>query len=182
VFRVLVHRTRSSVGTAPIGFLIALLGLWAVFAPLVGPYFEYGFGTDDTWAFTREQWILSFAPGIVVVAGGLAMLVPLRGPAWLGGLLAALGGAWLVVGPSLYPLFSSGGLEPAAAAEWKTALLWVGYFYGTGALVLLLSGLAQGLASRPVEVVGERRLIEPSTVEETEVIEDPERKRALLYP
>jgi hypothetical protein len=105
------------------------------------------------------------------------MLVPLRAPAWLGGLLALLGGAWLLVGPSLYPLFSSGEVAPLPASEWKTALLWIGYFYGVGALIVFLAGLAQGIASRrPAEVI---RVEEP--VAEPGVLESS-RSRTLVYP
>ena len=175
-----VRRSPWIASTVPLGFLVALLGAWAFFVPLVGPYFSFGFDTDDAWSFTRLHWILSLAPGIVVFVGGLFMLMPLRAPAWVGGALALLGGAWLVVGPELYPVFSAGSVEPLAASEWKTALLWIGYFYGVGALVVYLAGLAQGLASsRPAVVEREPAGVEPEG-EPGRVVE--ERNRTIVYP
>src|SRR5262245_59912304 len=91
----------------PIGVALLLLGAWAFGVPLVGPYFDFGFDSDGTWAFSTRQWELSLAPGMAIFAGGLLLAVPSRAPAWLGGLLAAVGGAWLLVGPSLYPLWAS---------------------------------------------------------------------------
>jgi hypothetical protein len=173
----MVVRSTRTVWTIPIGLLVIALAAWAAFVPLVGPYFGFGFETDDAWSFTRLHWILSLAPGIVAFAGGLMMFVPLRAPAWLGGLLALLGGVWLVVGPSLYPLFSSGEVAPLPASEWKTALLWIGYFYGVGALIVFLAGLAQGIASRrPAEVIRvEEPVVEPGVLESS-------RSRTLVYP
>src|SRR3977135_3973398 len=46
----LPRRTRSWTPKAiPFGALILLLGLWAIFAPLVGGYFGFGFYSDATW-------------------------------------------------------------------------------------------------------------------------------------
>lgn len=150
-------RTRSgwTPAVAPIGLILMLLGAWAFFAPLVGPYFNYGFDSDTAWQFSTQQWELSLAPGIAVFVGGLLMMLPSRGPAWLAGLLATAGGIWLIVGPSVYPLWGS-ELSPDGSTGMQT-LKWIGYFYGTGALATYFAAFAQGLLSRRTSV--ERRVV-----------------------
>ncbi len=130
----------------PIGFALMLLGAWAFFAPLVGGYFDYGFASDSTWAFSTRQWELSLGAGLAIFAGGLLLAVPSRAPAWLGGLVAAIGGAWLLVGPSVYPLWAS-RIAPDGSNDMQT-LKWIGYFYATGALTVYLAAFAQGMLSR----------------------------------
>ena len=153
----------------PIGVALLLLGAWAFVVPLVGPYFDFGFDSDSTWAFSTRQWELSLAPGIAIFAGGLLLAVPSRAPAWLGGLLAAVGGAWLLVGPSVYPLWSS-RIAPDGSENMQT-LKWIGYFYATGALTLYLAAFAQGMLSRrpSVERVVPRAADEPVRREPSDV-------------
>jgi hypothetical protein len=157
--------------TAPLGLLIALLGAWAFFAPLVGPYFDFGFTTDETWAFSENQWTLSLIPGLVAMAGGIMLTVP-RLNAGLGLLLALAGGVWLLVGPSLQPLWASDELGPQAASEGRSALLWIAYFYGTGALLTFLAGLGSGIVQRfrRVEVVEEVPTAVETPAEERTVV------------
>jgi hypothetical protein len=161
VIFVVERRRNLSWSAVPIGALAVLLGAWAFFVPLVGPYFDFGFTTDDAWTFSRETWILSIGPGAAAMLAGVVMLAPLRIPAWLGSSLAALSAAWLLVGPSLYPAFSAGELVPIAAGEWKTAFLWIGYFYGVGALLLFLTALAQGLTAASRTIVRDERVLGP---------------------
>ena len=71
-----------------------------------------------------------------------------------------LGGLWLLIGPSLYPVWSDRRLEPLAGADWKRALLWIGYFYGVGAIVVWLAGYGQGLVTRRTRVE-ETQVAEP---------------------
>ena len=152
----------------PIGVALMLLGAWAFLAPLVGPYFDYAFGNESTWAFTTRQWELDLAPGIAIFAGGLMLAVPSRAPAWLGGLLAAVGGAWLLVGPSVYPLWAS-RIAPDGTTDMQT-LKWIGYFYATGPLTVYLAAFAQGVLSRrsSVERVARVERDEPVRRERTD--------------
>jgi hypothetical protein len=158
------HMRRSSGWSAaipPLGFALMLLGAWAFFAPLVGPYFNYGFDSDTAWLFSTRQWELSLAPGIAVFVGGLLMMLPARAPAWLAGLLATAGGMWLVVGPSVYPLWGT-PFSPDGSTTMQT-LKWIGYFYATGALITYFAAFAQGMLSRRTTV--ERR-VTPATADE----------------
>jgi hypothetical protein len=149
----MTNRVRSKRWTAkvlPVGFLLMVLGGWAFFVPLVGPYFSFGFDTDSTWVFSGSHWTLSLFPGIAVFVGGLMMLRPTRLGGWTGGLLAATGGVWLVIGTSLHPVWSDSGFAPMTASARHTAALWIGCFYGVGVLVIYLAAYAQGVLARRV--------------------------------
>ena len=156
-----VRRTRAWTPKAiPFGLLIALLGGWAFFVPLVGPYFSFGFDTHSTWLFSGRQWELDLAPGIAAFVGGVLLMTPARGWGWLGGLLAFLAGSWLLVGPSLHEVYASGVLHPLGSSTTR-ALRWIGYFYGVGGLLLYFAGWGHGLFSRPT-VMQETPLTEPA--------------------
>ena len=71
-----------------------------------------------------------------------------RGAGWLAGLLAVAVGIWLVVGPSVHPLWSSHTFGPLAGGADKTAARWIATFYGAGALAVYLGAQAQGLLER----------------------------------
>ena len=161
--------TRWTPAAIPIGTLLMLLGAWAFFVPLVGPYFDFGFFTSSTWSFSSRHWELLLLPGIAIFAGGLILTMPSRGLGSLGALLAFAGGAWLLVGPSLFPLWTtSTGVQPATPhSELLKSLLWIGYFYGTGGLTMYLAGAAHGLFARR-RVVEEMPVIEETPVERTE--------------
>lgn len=90
---------------------------------------------------------------MAVFVGGLMMLRPTRLGGWTGGLLAAVGGVWLVIGTSLHPLWSDSGFAPMLGSARHTAALWIGYFYGVGALVIYLAAYAQGVLARRVPAV-----------------------------
>src|SRR3954451_1007469 len=157
-------RTRRwSPAAIPVGLALIALGAWAFLVPLIGPSFHFGFFTGDRWSFSTRHVELLLVPGAVTALGGLLVLAHRRG----GTLLTSLGGAWLLVGQSLYPLWAS-TVEPAASHSTLTkALLEIGYFYGTGGLILYFTGLAQGLLSRrPAE--DEMPVIEETPIERTE--------------
>jgi hypothetical protein len=156
------RRTRAWTPKAiPFGFLIAVLGAWVVAAALVGPLFNFGFFNDETWNFSTKQWELQLIPGAVAFLGGLMLMTPSRGGGAFGALLAFAAGAWLIVSPVLYPLWSSGTIE-TFGSEGMKALRWVGHFYGPGALILYFAGYAHGLFS-PRTVVQDTDVAEPQT-------------------
>jgi hypothetical protein len=131
----------------PFGFLIAVLGSWVIAVALVGPAFNFGFFNDSSWEFSAKQWEMQLISGLVAVVGGFMVVAPSRGSGALGALLAFLAGGWLIVGPILYPLWSSGTIEPFGSEGMK-ALRWLGQFYGPGGLLLYFAGCAHGLLSR----------------------------------
>jgi hypothetical protein len=164
-----VRSARTNRGTPaviPLGVLLMLLGAWTFVVPLVGPYFDFGFFTGSTWSFSARHWELLMLPGIAIFAGGLLLTMPSRAVGSLGALLALAGGAWLLVGPSLFPLWTaSGGVETTTPhSELLKSLLWIGYFYGSGGLTVYLTGMAHGLLTRR-RTVEEMPVIEETPVE-----------------
>jgi hypothetical protein len=161
--------TRWTPAVVPVGILMMLLGAWAFFAPLVGPYFNYGFFTSTTWMFSARHWELLLGPGLAIFAGGLLLAMPARGLGWLGGLLGLVGSVWLLVGPSVYPLWTAGGHVHILTlhVQWMRTLLWIGYFYGAGAVGVYLSAVAHGLLGRRT-VVEEEPVIHETPVDRRE--------------
>lgn len=134
---------------ATIGFLLVLLGIWGAIIPFIGPYFGYTFGVTTPWFFTYDRLWLSVLPGIAVLLGGL-ILGPSanRASGGFGAWLALLGGIWFVVGPVISQLWQAGGLgapigTPAGSRELQV-LEQLGYFYGLGAVITALAGIALG--------------------------------------
>jgi hypothetical protein len=139
---------------AATGFLLVLLGLWGGLIPFVGPYFNYQIGTASTWDWSMDRLWLSVLPGAAAVLGGLIMLYSTRrSTASFGGLLALAGGLWFIVGPSVSMLWN-GGTQATGAAfgdNGTRVLEWIGFYYGTGALITLFASYGLGfLAALPV--------------------------------
>ena len=136
------------------GFLLLLLGLWGALIPFVGPYFNYQIGTTATWDWSMDRLWLSVLPGAAAVLGGLIMLYSTRrSVASFGGLLALAGGLWFIVGPSVSMLWNGGAQATGAAIgdNGTRVLEWIGFFYGTGALISAFSAYGLGfLAALPV--------------------------------
>ena len=131
------------------GFLLVLLGIWGAIIPFIGPYFGYAFGVATPWFFTYDRLWLSVLPGIAVFLGGL-ILGPSanRASGGLGAWLALIGGIWFIVGPVISQLWQVGGpgapIGAPAGAQGLQILEQIGYFYGLGALITALAGIALG--------------------------------------
>lgn len=168
-------RTTSWYADVPAALLIALLGAWVFLVPLVGPYFSFGFFTDSTWVFSWRHWELLFGPGLAAGISGLLLTIPSPVVRSLPGTVALAAGLWLLVGPSLYPIWA-GSVTPIDLDEPKQALLWIGYFYGPGALITYLTGYLHGVVRPrvaepagpvgPAPVAGREPYVEPEAVEE----------------
>src|SRR3954447_24859612 len=151
--RIALRRIPRRRGAAT-GTLLVLLGAWGALIPFVGPYFNYQIGTTSTWDWSADRLWLSVLPGAAAVIGGLIMLYSTRrASASLGGLLALAGGLWFVVGPSVSMLWHDGTPATGAAIgdSGTRVLEWIGFYYGTGALITLFSAYGLGfLAALPV--------------------------------
>lgn len=156
--------TRWTPAAIPIGLLLMLLGAWTFFVPLVGPYFGYGFFTNNTWTFSGIHWELMLGTGILMFVGGLLMTMPAAPLGSFGGLLTLVAGVWLLVGPSIYPLWGARVGIATPHGQTLRTLLWIGYFYGSGAIAVYLSALAHGMLSRR-RIVEEQPVIEETPVE-----------------
>jgi hypothetical protein len=157
-----VARSRGAVS----GILLVLLGIWGGLIPFVGPLFGYAYTPDRAWHFTMGILWLEILPAAAVVLGGLLLLASAsRVVTQLGGWLAALGGAWFVVGPTLSTLWTGGTPAagvPAGAGTLQVAMERIGFFYGLGAVVIFLAAFALGRTS----VVAVRDLRDESYVDD----------------
>ncbi len=154
-----IPRTRGALT----GSLLVLLGVWGAIVPFIAPYFGYGLAgpggpvsASDPWTFTWARLYLDILPGAAAFFGGLTLLgghhrVPTSFGAWL----AAVGGIWFVVGPQISRLWNAidgGAGIGSGTVPVAPALVW---FYGLGALVILLGGIAIGrLAVRGIRDAG----------------------------
>jgi hypothetical protein len=145
------------------GVLLILLGAWGGLAPFVGPYFRFAFTPDKAWAYTSGRLWLSIVPGAAALVGGLLVVsAGHRAVGGFGALLAVVGGAWFIVGIDVIPLVvKNGSINPGTALSGSLGSLspatrlfleHLGFFTGTGALILFLGALALGRFS----VVGVR--------------------------
>jgi hypothetical protein len=141
-------RSRGSIS----GLALFVLGAWGGIAPYVGPTFGYGFTPDRAWAFNQGRLVLSALPGALALIGGLGIAVTKS--RWLGGflaLVAALGGAWFIVGswalkllPASLSTSSITAGTPLGTTAHQVALTYIGFFWGVGALIMFFAGLALG--------------------------------------
>lgn len=138
------------------GFLLMLLGAWGAVVPFIGPYLSYGYSPDKAWQYTSGRLWLSIVPGAVAFLGGL-LIVSSRSSAGLGGLIAALAGAWFVLGQRIIALAVTGGSISAgtplviAGAPFSAATMrfldGLGCFIGLGLVIAFFAALALGRAS-----------------------------------
>jgi hypothetical protein len=139
-------RTRGAAS----GLLIVILGAWGAAIPFVGHYLHLVVGPDRAFDMTPGRFWLSLVPGVVAVLGGL-MLVRSRNraTATLGAQLALAAGVWFVVGRSASLLWSSGGAWGGAPMGGATrqAIELLAYYFGVGAAITALAGIALGRVS-----------------------------------
>lgn len=143
-----IPRSRGSVS----GLALIVLGAWGGIAPYAGPAFGYGFTPDRAWAFNQGRLVLSALPGALALIGGLGIAVTKS--RWLGGflaVLAALGGAWFIVGgwalkllPARLSVSAITAGTPLGSTVRQVALTDIGFFWGVGALIVFFAGLALG--------------------------------------
>jgi hypothetical protein len=151
-----LHMPRSRGATS--GMLLVLLSIWGGLVSFVGPYFGYAFTPDLAWQFTWGRLWLEILPAAATFLGGLMLLGSAnRITGLVGGWLAALGGAWFVIGPQVSRLWPAGA--PAAELPMSPSILgsvaeWIGFFTGLGVLITFLAASALGRIS----VIGARDL------------------------
>jgi len=184
-----IPRSRGGVS----GVLLILLGAWGGLVPFVGPYFHYAYtyanAPDKAWHYTSGRLWLSIVPGAAALIGGLlVVLATHRAVGVLGALLGALGGAWFIVGASVIKLaVTSGSISPGVPLSGATGPLnsatrqfleSLGFFTGTGVLIVFLAALALGRFSvvgvRDAALAEELSMEYPATSEQlTEEVSPP---------
>jgi hypothetical protein len=146
-----VPRSRGGVS----GVLLILLGAWGGLAPFVGPYFRFAYTPDKAWAYTSGRLWLSIVPGGAALLGGLlAASASHRAVGGVGAFLAALGGAWFVVGTGVIgEVVKNGSISPGVplagplgplSSTTRQFLEAMGFFTATGVLILFFAALALG--------------------------------------
>ncbi len=146
--QVSIRRSRGVVS----GVALILLGVWGGLAPFVGPDIHFGYTPDKAWAYTTGRLYLSAIPGGAALIGGLLISVTRsRAIAAIGGVLAALGGAWFVIGAGVttnvlkYTSITTG--TPFASTTLRVYLEGVALFGGVGALIIFFGALGCGRLS-----------------------------------
>lgn len=137
-----VPRRRGGVS----GALLVLLGIWGALIPFVGPYFSYAYTPDTSWSYTSGRLWLEILPGVAAIVGGaIVLLSGHRAVGIFGAWLAAVGGAWFVVGGVFSVLWTS-GLAAGTPVGGKVSVLveQIGYFAGLGVVIVFFAALALG--------------------------------------
>jgi hypothetical protein len=139
-----IPRTRGAFS----GLLLVLLGAWGGLIPFIGPYFHYAYTPDKAWVYTTGRLWLEILPGAAAVLGGLMVLGSARRhTAAFGAFMAALGGAWFVVGNLVSTLWNSGTPQagvPAGTGLTRLAAENLGFFSGLGVLIVFFAAVALG--------------------------------------
>ncbi len=128
-----VPRSRGALS----GVVLVVLGACGALIPFIGP-----------WAYTPAWLWLEIVPGVAAAAGGLILLGSAnRAFAAFGAWLAALAGAWFVIGPTVSRLWVSSGLpqigSPVGGTVGRVVGL-IGLFTGLGLVIVFFAALALG--------------------------------------
>jgi hypothetical protein len=158
--RLAIPRTRGVI----VGLCLVVLGIWGAIIPFVGPYFHYAFISFQKWHFTYGRLWLDILPGAVTFLGGLMLMgAANRATVLFGGWLAAVAGAWFVIGPEVSRFWNHGVIQAGSPLGSYTRQTFeqLGYFYALGAVVTFLAAFAIGrasvLAARDVLATGRGR-------------------------
>jgi hypothetical protein len=145
--RMRIPRTRGALS----GLLLIVLGAWAGVVAFIAPYFDLAYtpAPNSAWYWTAARGYLEVAPGAAAFLGGLLLLMSAsRATTSFGGWLAAVGGAWLVVGPSLAGFAGIGiGVPDPTSSTGARAAEQLLFFYGVGAAILFVAAGALGRLS-----------------------------------
>jgi hypothetical protein len=129
------------------GLIITVLGAWGALIPFIGPWFDFSYSPDTAWHWSSGRLWLSVLPGVVAVIGGLLLLsADTRGRAALGAWLALLAGVWFICGPIVSQLWNHGISQTGLPlhANGIRVLEQLTFFYGIGATIAALAGIALG--------------------------------------
>ena len=156
-----VPRSRGALS----GVLLVLLGIWGGLIAFVGPNFHYAYTPDKAFTYTTGRLWLEILPAAGTVLGGLILGGTRSRPAAIfGAWLAALSGAWFVLGGSLSTLWHTGGSAGQPVGDnLHRVVEQIGFFTGLGLVIVFLAAVALGRFT----VIGarERTLAEPPAVE-----------------
>ena len=137
-----VPRSRGALN----GGLLVLLGIWGGLIAFVGPYFHYAYTPDKAFTYTTGRLWLEILPAAGAVVGGLILGGTASRPvAIFGAWLAALSGAWFVLGSQLSTLWHTGGSAGQPVGNnLHRVVEQIGFFTGLGIVIVFLAAVALG--------------------------------------
>jgi hypothetical protein len=156
-----VPRSRGALN----GGLLVLLGIWGGLIAFVGPYFHYAYTPDKAFTYTTGRLWLEILPAAGAIVGGLILGGTASRPvAIFGAWLAALSGAWFVLGSQLSALWHTGGSAGVPVGDnLHRVVEQIGFFTGLGLVIVFLAAVALGRFT--VIGIRERALAEAPAVE-----------------
>jgi hypothetical protein len=146
-----LHMVVAAPGTGPglLGLLVLLLGAWGGIVPFVGPLFGYRSTGSGSFAWTAPHVFLYLIPGAVAMFFALVLMgsaTERRARFSLSKELAALVviacGAWFVLGPAVWPIFSSSAAFGHATGALARFVNFLGYNLGPGLLLAVFGAMA----------------------------------------
>ncbi|WP_436496225.1 hypothetical protein [Actinokineospora sp. HUAS TT18] len=136
-----VPRSRGAVN----GLLVFLLGIWGAVIPFIGPYLNLAYEPDTPWTMTADRLWLNVLPGVAALLGGLGLVASAsRGGGVVWGWLAAVGGGWFVLGPTVSALWNGGTGDVVGDNAGVRVAAQLVFHYGLGVLILFLAAVALG--------------------------------------
>jgi hypothetical protein len=157
-----VPRSRGALS----GALLVLLGIWGGLIAFVGPYFHYAYTPATAWTYTSGRLWLEILPAAGAIVGGLIVGGTASRPvAIFGAWLAALSGAWYVLGGTLSTVWTTGGglaVGHPTGGTVTRAVEQIGFFTGLGLVIVFLAAVALGRFT--VIGVRERPVVEEPAV------------------
>ena len=140
--------------------MLVVLGAWGALIPFIGPYFRFAYTPGTVWVYTPARLWLEVVPGVAIAVGGLILLSSAnRAFAAFGAWLAALAGAWFVLGPTVSRLWASSGFSQIGSplgGTLRRTVVEISYFAGLGVVIVFFAALALGrlavVATRDVEL------------------------------
>ena len=134
-------RSRGAVS----GALLILLGAWGALIPFVGPYFDFAYTPNTAWDVTTGRLVLQVLPGVGAALGGLLVLGSAnRVAAAFGSWLAAVSGAWFVLGVPLSAIWGSPTVGEPVGGTTQQILEYIGFFGGLGVVIVFFAAFAMG--------------------------------------
>lgn len=136
-------------GLGFLGLLVILLGAWGGIVPFVGPIFGYRSTHSGSFAWTAPHVLLYLIPGAVAMFFGLVLLgaaMERRARFSVSKELAALVimacGSWFVLGPAVWPIFSSSAVFGSTTGALARFVNFLGYNLGPGLLLAAFGAMA----------------------------------------
>ncbi len=146
-------RRRTSAGLVLAGIVTVLVGAWGGIAPYVAPTFGFSADGSSAWHWTLSHALLGLVPGAAAVVTGF-LLLGAAGRLALGrgridtgllGLIAAVCGAWFVVGEFAWPVLF-GPTYFVGAAPLHYLLEQLAFSIGTGVVLVACGAYILGWA------------------------------------